>query len=227
MKARWNSTKSRYYIWQLLLRCVFVTQLRDFSIQLLHMKLRFTACGFFPLDYTQLHAVRSHRTCFGGGIFVTRIFNICRWSRRSPRIWSSCSKRRIQRMPANGIIWWPKPWLRWATWLDAGPVDAANPVISTFLLDKRWNHLLKSGSFARARVVFDDFRTVFSGFRIVSANFWIVFADFRFVCADFWIVFADFRTVLPIFVLFLPIFVLFLSIFGLFSLIFGLFSPIF
>nr|CAD7580834.1 unnamed protein product [Timema californicum] len=29
-----------------------------FSMQLLHRKVRFTACGFFPLDYTLLYSVR-------------------------------------------------------------------------------------------------------------------------------------------------------------------------
>jgi hypothetical protein len=33
-------------------------QLQLFSLQLLHRKVQFTACGFFPLDFTLLHSVR-------------------------------------------------------------------------------------------------------------------------------------------------------------------------
>jgi hypothetical protein len=36
--------------------CVF--QLQEFSLQLLHRKVQFTACGFFPLDFTLLYSVR-------------------------------------------------------------------------------------------------------------------------------------------------------------------------
>ena len=37
----------------------FVFQLRLFSLQLLHRKVKFTACGFFPLDFTLLYSVRN------------------------------------------------------------------------------------------------------------------------------------------------------------------------
>jgi hypothetical protein len=33
-------------------------QLELLSLQLLHRKVQFTACGFFPLDFTLLYSVR-------------------------------------------------------------------------------------------------------------------------------------------------------------------------
>ena len=35
----------------------FLLQLKEFSLQLLHRKLQFTACDFFALDFTLLHSV--------------------------------------------------------------------------------------------------------------------------------------------------------------------------
>ncbi|KAJ9583546.1 hypothetical protein L9F63_022109, partial [Diploptera punctata] len=34
-----------------------VFQLELFSLQLLHQKIQFTACGFFPLDFTLLYSI--------------------------------------------------------------------------------------------------------------------------------------------------------------------------
>lgn len=44
-------------------------QLRIFSFQLLHRKVQFTACGFFPLDFTLLYSVR---TSYNFSFFVTK-----------------------------------------------------------------------------------------------------------------------------------------------------------
>lgn len=35
-------------------------QLEEFQVQLAHLKMRFSAAGIFPLDYSQLQKVRTH-----------------------------------------------------------------------------------------------------------------------------------------------------------------------
>nr|CAD7573886.1 unnamed protein product [Timema californicum] len=39
-------------------------KLKLFSLQLLHSKIQFTACGFFTLDYTLLHSIVAALTTY-------------------------------------------------------------------------------------------------------------------------------------------------------------------
>jgi hypothetical protein len=48
-----------HYITLYIILYYIMFQLQMLSLQLLHRKVQFTACGFFPLDFTLLYSVRT------------------------------------------------------------------------------------------------------------------------------------------------------------------------